>query len=149
MTVKRTFEAASAAALGAVVLIAIFVAVARYGFSFVPVWTEPVMTSLVVLSVALAVGPGLHEGIHIAINLGTDRLSEDGRSAMRRVVGLLTVLLGVAFVVSGGAYTLELWKLGVADYAGIPQWIPAAISAVFGATLVLFGLRGLKRRNVV
>jgi TRAP-type C4-dicarboxylate transport system permease small subunit len=145
MTINKLFEAAAAVALCAMLLIAIFVAIARYVFSFVPVWSAPVMTSLVVFSVALAVGPGLHEGIHIAIHLGTDRLSEGGRAVMKRVVSVLTFVLGVAFLVSGVAYASELWMLGVSDFAGIPQWIPAAIAAIFGATLVLFSLRDLRR----
>ena len=143
--IKRIFEIAAALALGAMLLMTACFAVSRYLLAFVPVWAEPVMTSLVLLSVALAVGPGLTEGVHVAIHFGTDRLTEERRGFVARVVTWLTLGLGLAFLLSGVFYTSELWSLGVSDYAGIPQWIPAALGSVFGTSLIIFSIIRLRR----
>ncbi len=145
MRIQRFCEAAAAVTLLFMVLVATGVAVSRYLFAYTPVWAEAVMTTSLLLSVAFAVGPGLRDGIHVAIRFATDRLSASGRRRAAQVVAWLTLVLGLAFLVSGSFYTLELWHLGVADYAGIPQWIQAALAAVFGATLTLFSALGLRR----
>jgi TRAP-type C4-dicarboxylate transport system permease small subunit len=145
MRIQRLCEAAAAITLLFMVLVATGVAASRYLFAFTPVWAEAVMTTSLLLSVAFAVGPGLHDGIHVAIRFATDRLSVSGRHLVARVVTWLTLGLGLAFLVSGSLYTLELWTLGVTDYAGIPQWVQAALAAVFGAMLTLFSALGLRR----
>lgn len=142
---RRACEWGAAAAVAAATVIAGGTAVSRYALAHTPTWAEPVMVLLVLLAVALAVGPGLQDGAHVAIRVVADRLETRARRLVARLVDATTLLLGVAICVSGAAYAQDQFVMGFTDFAGIPQWIQAALASVFGALLAAFALDSLIR----
>ncbi|MHA1545500.1 MAG: TRAP transporter small permease [Alphaproteobacteria bacterium] len=132
-------------AIGAAALIAAGTAFSRNVYAYTPTWTEPVMVLLVLLAVTLAVGPGLQDGVHVSIRFLVDRLSVANRRLNDKVVGGVTLLLGLMIFVSGWVYTQDLFTMGFTDYAGIPQWVQAALSGLFGCLLAIFAGAALIR----
>ncbi len=135
---RRACEWIAASAMGFATIIATGAALTRNVFAYTPTWTEPVMVLLVMFAVALAVGPGLQDGVHVAIRIVADRLPDRQRQWLDRAVDGATVVLGLAICGSGYAYTQDLFTMGFTDFAGIPQWVQAAIASVFGSLLAIF-----------
>lgn len=131
--------------LAAAVAVALGTAVSRYLLARMPVWSEPVVSLLVLLSVCLAVGPGLEEKIHVGIELLSSRVSERHKVTLSQFVAGLQCLLGAALVGSGSVHAWQLQRIGLTDYAGIPQWLLAITGSVLGITLILFSGRRLLR----
>lgn len=129
--------------LAAAVLIMTAVAVSRYTIGRTPVWTEPVLAILVLASVCFAMAPGLAEGVHISIHFARDRLSEQALRRLEQAIWTLGVGLGGFIAASGVRFAWDQFSIGLADYAGIPQWIPASLATLFGLVLGLFSLAAL------
>lgn len=127
---------------GAVLLMA-GVALSRYTIGRTPVWTEPVLAILVLASVCFAMAPGLSEGVHVSIHFARDRLSPAALAVLEKAIWLLGVALGGMATVSGVVYAWDQYDIGLADYAGVPQWIPGALATLFGLVLGLFSLAAL------
>lgn len=135
----RICEAIAAATLGAAVVLVAVVAFCRYVLSFTPVWSEPVVGLLIFMSVCAALAPGLRDGVHVAIHL-LDLMGERWTRWRRGFGWLLCCAFGVAMAISAFSYTLDMWGLGLADYSGMPQWIPASGALLFGVVLAVYSL---------
>ncbi len=142
----RFCELTSVLLLASAVLILAAVACSRYTIGFTPVWTEPVLVILVLASVCFAMAPGLSEGVHVSIHFARDRLSERLRRILEKAIWLIGSGLGAVLTFSGLRYAWEQWDIGLADYAGIPQWIPSLLATLFGAVLLLFSVAALLGR---
>jgi TRAP-type C4-dicarboxylate transport system permease small subunit len=136
-------EFAAALLLGLAVVILAAVAFSRYVFGWTPVWTEPVLVILVLGSVCFAMAPGLSEGVHVSIHFAQDRLSAAARRVIEKIVWIVGAGLGVFVTVSGIRYAWDQWTIGLADYAGVPQWIPSLLASLFGVVLLLFSIAAL------
>jgi len=137
MLLLRLCERLAAAALGAAIVIVTAVAASRYFLAFTPVWTEPVVALLIFFSVCLAMPPGLHDGVHVAMRW-LDAAAPGLRSVREFVGWCLSALLGTVLLLSALAYTADMYGLGLEDYAGIPQWFAGAIGALFGFALAAY-----------
>jgi TRAP-type C4-dicarboxylate transport system permease small subunit len=141
--VLKACEVISVALLAVTVLLMTAVAFTRYTLGITPVWTEPVLAILVLASVCFAMAPGLSQGVHIAITFAKDRVGERGRRGLQKVSWCLGVGLGVVLAISGFRYARDQYAIGLTDYAGIPQWIPASLAVLFGIVLLLCSLAAL------
>lgn len=139
----KACEIVAVALLAAAVLIMTTVAVSRYTLGLTPVWTEPVLAILVLAAVCFAMAPGLAEGVHISIHFAKDRLSVQSLRRLEQAIWLLGVALGGFLAASGMRYAWDQYSIGLVDYAGIPQWIPASLATLFGLVLTLFSLAAL------
>lgn len=139
----RLCEALAALLLVVAVLLMGGVAVSRYVFGLTPVWSEPVLAILVLASVCLAMAPGLAEGTHVSIHFARDRLSAGTIRALEKLIWLLGVALGGVATWSGVFYAWDQFAIGLTDYAGIPQWLPASLATLFGLVLGLYSLAAL------
>lgn len=139
----KACEIIAVALLAAAVLIMTTVAVSRYTLGLTPVWTEPVLAILVLAAVCFAMAPGLAEGVHISIHFAKDRLSAQALRRLEQAIWSLGVALGGFITASGVRYAWDQYAIGLADYAGIPQWIPASLATLFGLVLALFSLAAL------
>lgn len=142
-TILKFCERVAVALLVAVVLIMTVVAVSRYTLGLTPVWTEPVLAILVLAAVCFAMAPGLAEGVHISIHFARDRISERSHRMLEKAIWTFGVALGGVLTASGVRYAWDQYSIGLADYAGIPQWIPASLATLFGLVLALFSLAAL------
>ena len=129
--------------LAAAVLLMAGVAASRYTIGMTPVWTEPVLAILMLASVCFAMAPGLSEGVHVSIHFARDRLSPAALALLQKLIWLLGVALGGVATISGVLYAWDQYDIGLADYAGVPQWIPGALATLFGLVLGLFSLAAL------
>ncbi|MSP96466.1 MAG: TRAP transporter small permease [Betaproteobacteria bacterium] len=129
--------------LASAVLLMTAVALSRYTVGLTPVWTEPVLAILVLASVCFAMAPGLSEGAHVSIHFARGRLSERSRRLLEKAIWVLGVALGGVLTASGLRYAWDQFSIGLADYAGIPQWIPSSLATLFGVVLTLFSLAAL------
>jgi len=129
--------------LAVAVLLMAGVAGLRYTIGLTPVWTEPVLAILVMASVCFAMAPGLSEGVHVSIHFARNRLSPAKVALLQKLIWLLGVALGGVATVSGVLYAWDQYDIGLADYAGVPQWIPGALATLFGLVLGLFSLAAL------
>jgi TRAP-type C4-dicarboxylate transport system permease small subunit len=147
----KACEAVAVALLALAVLIMSAVAFSRYALGVTPVWTEPVLAILVLASVCFAMAPGLSEGVHVSIQFATDRVGRRGRYLLQQASWCLGIALGGVVALSGLRYARDQLAIGLVDYAGIPQWIPASLATLFGIVLLLFSLwallGGLRRRT--
>lgn len=142
----RFCELVSALLLAVAVVIVGAVAFSRYVIGWTPVWTEPVLVILVLASVCFAMAPGLSEGVHVSIHFVKDRLPESVLTTIERAIWLLGALMGGVVTFSGWRYAKDQWEIGLADYAGIPQWIPSSLATLFGAVLLAFCVAALVGR---
>jgi len=129
--------------LASAVLIMAAVALSRYTIGRTPTWTEPLLAILVLASVCFAMAPGLAEGVHVSIHFARDRIPARWLWLLEKSIWMLGVLLGGVLTVSGVLYAWDQFAIGLVDYAGIPQWIPASLATLFGAVLGLFSLAAL------
>lgn len=141
--VLKLCEFVAAALLATVVLIMTVVAISRYTLGWTPVWTEPVLAILVLAAVCFAMAPGLAEGVHISIHFARDRIPARWLRRLEDAIWVLGVALGGFLTVSGLRFAWDQYSIGLADYAGIPQWIPASLATLFGLVLALFSLAAL------
>lgn len=139
----RLCELVSVVLLSTAVVIVGAVAFSRYVIGWTPVWTEPVLVILVLGSVCFAMAPGLSEGVHVSIHFVKDRLGEAALARIEKVIWLLGVFMGGVVTFSGLRYAKDQWDIGLADYAGIPQWIPSSLATLFGAVLLIFCMAAL------
>ena len=124
--------------LSAVVIVTA-VALSRNLFGYTPIWTEPVVGLLVFLSVCAALPAGLHEGVHVSMHF----FDHIGKRALhwRDIVGtLLRMALGGAVAWASASYASDMSEIGLTDYAGIPQSLPAYVGVLFGTILALLAL---------
>ena len=115
----------------------------RYTLGKTPVWTEPVLAILMLASVCFAMAPGLAEGVHVSIHFARDRLSAAVQRCLEKLIWLLGLALGGVATASGVVYAWDQYEISLTDYAGIPQWIPASLAALFGLVLGLYSLAAL------
>ena len=138
MRLLRICEAFAAGAVAISVLIVIGVAVSRFGFGYTPVWSEPVVGLLIFFAVCAALPPGLNEGVHVSIHV-LDRFDSRNSSFWRDiVVYLLCLALGVVMAASAAVYTGDTAKIGLRDYAGIPQSYSGVLACTFGVVIALY-----------
>lgn len=141
--VLKLCEVVAVLLLGIAVALMTVVAISRYTVGRTPVWTEPVLAILVLASVCFAMAPGLAEGAHIAIYFAKDKLSQHWHRRLEKAIWVLGVALGGFLTASGLRYAWDQFSIGLVDYAGIPQWIPASLATLFGVVLMLFSLAAL------
>ena len=138
MRILSICEALAAGAIGISVLIVMAVAGSRYGFGYTPVWSEPVVGLLIFFAVCAALPPGLNEGVHVSVHL-LDRFDSRNAVFWRDVaVYLLCLGLGLVMAVSAAVYTEDAAKIGLKDYAGIPQSYSGILACLFGAVIALY-----------
>jgi len=132
--ILRVCDGLAALALAVVIVIVTAVALSRYLLGETPIWTEPVVGILVFVAVCAAMPSGLLEGVHVSMR-ALGRLGERAERWREVLRKLLCFAFGAAITVSGLAYAQDMFQLGLTDYAGLPEGIPAAVGVLFGVTL--------------
>jgi TRAP-type C4-dicarboxylate transport system permease small subunit len=102
-------------------------------------WSEEVALTCFSWAMLLAIALGVREGIHVRMDLFTERLPPAGRRFLERAVALGVVAFGFALAWAGGRYVLD--SLGTTSAAiGFPVGWLYASAPVCGTLVVVFGL---------
>ncbi len=110
-------------------------------------WVDELVGYLLVGLVMLAAADALRRGEHIAVDLVTSRLADQGRR-LSVVLGQLAVLVvGIALLIGGWQTAAFSRLLGIhsTGYLAVPIHLPQALVPLGGGLLALAALAGLLR----
>lgn len=144
--VRRLVDGLAALARAAIVVLAVTMLMAltlqvfmRFVVGKPLAWSEELALTCFSWTMLLAIALGVREGIHVRMDLLTERLPPAGRGFLERAVALGIVAFGVALAWAGGRYVLD--SQGTTSAAiGFPiGWLYAS-APVCGTLVVIFGL---------
>ena len=144
--VRKICDIAASATMAAALIIVAAVALGRNFLGFTPIWTEPVVGLLVFISVCAAIPAGLRDGVHVSLHV-LDRMGERTLYLRDIAAQALSLALGLGVAVSALLYAQDMFDIGLTDYAGIPDGLPALVGALFG--LVLAGVSLVRLIDVI
>jgi TRAP-type C4-dicarboxylate transport system permease small subunit len=106
-------------------------------------WPEPVAIQLMVLFTFLGAAASYRAGAHIAVAMLTDRLPDDYRGALARVIHVLMLIVAVFMVYYGTRLCIETWNQSISEIPSIPVGLTYAPVPVGGLVTALFILEHL------